>query len=180
MKRSVFPPLLTLLAAALLLLGSALAFHHTTQQCARAAHLRLLHAVLPGSTHFVLEPYHGEDRSIYRVHRGDTGVVIQTVTPGYAAPIRMMVGVSNEGFVTGLVVETMSETAGLGSKALTDHAFLAQLLNTSGNAEVGKNIDALSGATVTSKAIVRSVNSAVAVVTGADIGSGATPWGGQP
>jgi len=36
----------------------------------------------------------------------------------------------------------------------------------------------LSGATVTSKAIVRSVNSAVAVVTGVDTNSGATSWGG--
>ena len=34
------------------------------------------------------------------------------------------------------------------------------------------------GATVTSKAIARSVKSAVAVVTGADADSGATSWGG--
>ena len=35
-----------------------------------------------------------------------------------------------------------------------------------------------SGKSVTSKAITRSVNSAVAFVTGADIESGATSWGG--
>jgi len=40
------------------------------------------------------------------------------------------------------------------------------------------DVDAITGATVTSKAIVRSVNSAVSYVTGADVSSGATSWGG--
>jgi len=51
-------------------------------------------------------------------------------------------------------------------------------LNTSGEAEVGTNVDAISGATVTSKAVARSINSAVAYVTGADVSSAATEWGG--
>jgi electron transport complex protein RnfG len=90
----------------------------------------------------------------------------------------MLIGVSNEGSVTGLQVRRMEETFGLGAKALTDWEFLAQFLRTDGDAEVGTNVDALTGATVTSKAIARSVNSAVAFVTGADISSGATSWGG--
>ena len=90
----------------------------------------------------------------------------------------MLVGVSNDGTVTGLVVRQMDETWGLGRRALTDHEFLAQFLNTSGEAQVGSNVDALTGATVTSKAVARCVNSAVAFVTGADVSSGATSWGG--
>jgi electron transport complex protein RnfG len=90
----------------------------------------------------------------------------------------MLIGVTIEGKVTGLVVRDMSDTLGLGGNALTDHEFLAQFLNTSGEAEIGTNIDAISGATVTSKAITRSINSAVAYVTGADTDSGATAWGG--
>ena len=39
-------------------------------------------------------------------------------------------------------------------------------------------VDGMTGATVTSKAIIRCVNSAVAYVTGADASSGATSWGG--
>ena len=39
-------------------------------------------------------------------------------------------------------------------------------------------VDAITGATVTSKAIARCVNSAVGYVTGADVESGATSWGG--
>lgn len=178
MKKTFRAPLSTTAAAAAVLLCISFSLKDITAVRAQGEHLRLLRTLLPGSQTFTLEPYTGDDVNIRTVHRGETGFVIQTVTNGYAAPIRMMVGVSSSGTVTGLVVEDMAETVSLGSNALTDHAFLAQLLNTSGEAEVGTNVDALSGATVTSKAIVRSVNSAIAVVTGADIHSGATSWGG--
>ena len=90
----------------------------------------------------------------------------------------MLIGVCNEGNVTGLQVRNMEETYGLGAEALSDWEFLAQFLRSEGDAEVGTNIDAISGATVTSKAIARSVNSAVGFVTGADTSSAATSWGG--
>lgn len=109
----------------------------------------------------------------------------------------MFIGVSNKGTVTGLVVWEMYETFGLGANALNDHEFLAQFLNTGGNVAIGTPgadafsgatgssgdtadtyVDAITGATVTSKAIARCVNSAVSYVTGADTSSGATSWGG--
>ena len=77
-----------------------------------------------------------------------------------------------------MVVTDLQETFGLGAEALTDHVFLAQFLNTPGELEVGTDVDAITGATVTSKAIAKSINSAVAYVTGADIATGATEWGG--
>ena len=43
---------------------------------------------------------------------------------------------------------------------------------------MGETVDAMTGATVSSKAIARGVNSAVAFVTGADVSSSATEWGG--
>ena len=103
--------------------------------------------------------------------------VISTVA-GYAGEIRLWVGVSDRGRVTGLVVRDMAETFGLGREALTDIPFLAQFLGTDGDAAVGENVDAITGATVTSRAIARGVNSAAAYVTGADVGSSATEWGG--
>ena len=48
----------------------------------------------------------------------------------------------------------------------------------SDSADTDTYVDGISGATVTSKAIARCVNSAVSYVTGADIDSGATSWGG--
>lgn len=192
MKKAIF----AILAAALILFALSLGFRGMAAQNAQAAHLELLQTLLPGSTEFTVEPYGGEDANIRSVHRGETGFVIETVTYGYAGDITMLIGVSNEGTVTGLVVREAHETYGLGQSALTDHEFLAQFLNGSGEFTVGVQsdastgatgtavsddamaVDAITGATVTSKAIVRSVNSAISYVTGADVSSGATTWGG--
>ena len=46
------------------------------------------------------------------------------------------------------------------------------------SAETETYVDAMTGATVTSKAVARCVNAAVGYVTGADAESGATSWGG--
>jgi len=81
------------------------------------------------------------------------------------------------GKVTGLMVQEMEETYGLGEKAMTDYTFLMQYLHTNGEAAVGEDIDAITGATVTSKAVTKAVNSACAFVTGADVSSSATEWG---
>lgn len=178
MKKTVFLPLIAILAAAAVLFGVSLALNGIANKNAQAAHLKDLQTLLPGSTQFTLETYTGEDTNIKSVHKGETGFVIETVTAGYAGDITMLVGVSTEGKVTGIVVRDMSETPGLGANALTDWKFLAQFLNNEGDAEIGTNADAITGATVTSKAIARAVNSAVAYVTGADIESGATAWGG--
>ena len=97
---------------------------------------------------------------------------------GYAGPIRQWTGVDSNGHVTGLVVRDMEETFGLGRNALTDIDFLVQFVRTSGEAEVGGGVDAITGATVTSRAVARGVSSACAYVTGADVSTSATEWGG--
>lgn len=199
MKKSVLLPVVTILVIAAVLLAASFGLNGIAAQNAQEDHLWLMQTLLPDSKDFVLEPYSGEDSNIRSVHKAENGFVIQTVTYGYAGEITMYIGVNNEGRVTGLVVRDMSETFGLGAQALTDHVFLKQFLNSSGSFEVvtaapdafssatGEvtevegdtvGVDALTGATVTSKAIVRSVNSAVAYVTGADAASAATTWGG--
>lgn len=178
MKKSVFLPLIAIVAAAAVLLGLSFGLKDVAAANAQKEHLKMMQTLLPDSTEFELEPYSGEDANIRSVHKADNGFVIETAVQGYADEITMLIGVSKEGKVTGLVVRKMHETFGLGANALNDHVFLAQFLNTTGDAEVGNGVDAISGATVTSRAIARSVNSAVAYVTGADIESGATSWGG--
>lgn len=178
MKKSILLPIITIALAVLILLGLSAGLNGIAAANAQAEHLQMMQTLLPGSSEFVVEPYSGEDANIRSVHKGETGFVVETVTAGYAGDITMLIGISKEGTVTGLVVRELSETQGLGANALTDYEFLAQFLNTQGDAEIGTNVDALTGATVTSKAITRSVNSAVAYVTGADTSSGATSWGG--
>lgn len=178
MKKSILAPILAIVVMAAVLLGLNKGF------AAKEAALNdqelsiMLHNLLPRSVEFVEEPYTGEDANIQTVYKAENGYVIETLVYGYADNIRMLVGVSNKGNVTGLVVRELNETPGLGGNALFDVDFLAQFLNTSGEAEVGNTVDGMTGATVTSKAVTRSVNSAVAFVTGADVASSATSWGG--
>ena len=196
MKRMI----LTILLVAVILSGVNLATFEMAADNGQAHHLNLLRTILPDSTDFTLVYAGVEDPNIAHVHKAENGYVIDTVTRGYAGDIHMSIGVNHSGKVTGLVVTDMSETFGLGAEALTDVEFLKQFLNCSGTFEIASSdadtfsgatassaepasedtvaVDALTGATVTSKAIVRSVNSAVAYVTGADAVSAATSWGG--
>ena len=191
--------ILTILAMAVLLGGVSFALFQTEVDNAQEYHLRTMRTLLPGSENFTAVPYSGEDANITRIHSGETGYFVETVTQGYVDEIAVFVGVNFDGRVTGILVEDAHETFGLGSRALTDHVFLSQFLNRSGSFTVDTGsadafsgatassaesageeigVDAISGATVTSKAVVRCVNSAVAYVTGADAVSGATIWGG--
>ena len=178
MNKSLLRSVIVIVLTAVVLLAVTFGLRSLAAKNAQAKHLQIMQTLLPGSTDFVVEPYTGEDANIRSVHKADEGFVIETATQGYADEIIVLVGVDNDGTVTGIVVKEMHETLGLGMNGLTDWQFLAQYLRTSGEAEVGTNVDALTGATVTSKAITRCVNSAVAVVTGADADSGATSWGG--
>ena len=198
MKKGILMPVLAVLIAAAVLLGLSAGLSGVAAKNAQEEHLKLLKMMSPGSETFTLEAYDGEDANIRGVHKGEKGFVIETVTYGYAGEITVFVGVSNEGKVTGLVVRDLSETYGLGREALTNVDFLKQFLNQGGSftvatsgadafsgatataesADDGIEVDALTGATVTSKAIVRCVNSAVAYVTGADATTEATSWGG--
>ena len=201
MRKTIAMPLVALILAAAVLLAAYNGLNGIRQERIQAELTAKMQTLLPGSTTFTPEAYTGEDANIRAVYKGETGYVIQTVTYGYAGNITMLIGVSNEGSVTGLQIREMQETYGLGGEALTDWEFLAQFLNTTGNVAVGTPgqvdafsgatgdsasadteadtyVDALTGATVTSKAIARSVNSAVGFVTGADAASEATSWGG--
>ena len=175
--KTMIKPILAIVVAALVLLGSKAGLSKMAAANAEKEFNEMCATILQGDTEFTEEAYDGEDEAILAVYKGTTGFVVNTVAYGYAGNIEMLVGVSNEGTVTGLVVRDLSETYGLGANALTDTTYLAQYLETAGDAEIGNNVDAITGATVTSKAVTRAVNSAVAYVTGADTTSSATTWG---
>ena len=197
MKKSLLITVLAIILCGALLLGASALTAGMYLENSRELHLKDLQTLLPGATEFTVEPYDGEDANIVSVHKADIGYVIETNTYGYAGPITVLVGVNKDGKVTGIVVRDLQETPGLGANALSDFEFLAQFLNKTGSFAIGTAgadafsgatgeastgeetyVDGITGATVTSKAVARCVNSAVAYVTGADVESGATSWGG--
>ena len=102
-------------------------------------------------------------------------VVTVTDSDGYGGDIKFTVGISTDGKVLGVSFLSISETAGLGMRAKQDPSFTSQFtaksdavasfsVVTDGSAsESNANVDAIGGSTVTSKAITKGVNAALAV-----------------
>lgn len=100
------------------------------------------------------------------------GYVVAAVSPsGYGGDISVAVGIdSKTNTVTGFSVLSNSETAGLGAKC-TDDEFTSQFKGkeatsieyVKGGGAAGNQIDAISGATVTTNAVTEAVNSALTV-----------------
>ena len=99
---------------------------------------------------------------------GDTGYVITTTDKdGYGGDIQVSVGIQSDGTVTGVSFLSLSETAGLGMKA-KEPSFYEQYVGknptkfaVSKDGGDGEQIDALSGATITSRAVTGAVNAAL-------------------
>ncbi len=97
---------------------------------------------------------------------GKKAVVFESSGNGYDSAIGVMVGVSlDDDKIIGIGVTTHSETPGIGSKAKTDSFLPAQFtgLDLTGEFKVKKDggqIDAISGATITSQGVCIAVTNA--------------------
>ena len=112
--------------------------------------------------------YDGIETNVVAVYKaGDQGYVVEVNSPnGFGGAIDMMTGVDNDGNVTGIAIISHAETSGLGSKA-TDPEWQAQFAGASGTVTVEKDggaIVAITGSTITSRAVCDGVNMAFSVV----------------
>jgi electron transport complex protein RnfG len=95
------------------------------------------------------------------------GYIFPEETKGYGGTIYMQVGINTDGTVHGVEITELSETAGLGMNAKNQPWFLEQYKDMGGVIGVAKNnpadteIQALTGATITSKAVTLGVNNAI-------------------
>ena len=95
------------------------------------------------------------------------GHALKIVASGSQGNIEMMVGLDAEGAVTGVSIVDNAETAGIGSKVMeNENGVLDQFIGKSaadGALSVGKNVDAITGATVSTRGVTSGVNAALAV-----------------
>lgn len=105
--------------------------------------------------------YDGEGRLL--------GYCVEVQSQGFAGPITMTVGVDLNGAVTGVAVTSHSEQDRVGTEAMTPEA-LARYVGRSGTIRSSgpNSVDAVSGATATSKAITAGVNRALNIVANLD------------
>ena len=98
---------------------------------------------------------------------GEEGYVVEVNSPnGFGGAIDMMAGINSAGEVTGIAIISQSETSGLGSKD-TDPDWQAQFQGATDVVSVTKDggtINAITGSTITSRAVCDGVNAARAVV----------------
>ena len=177
--KQIWKPVLAIAVAAGLVLGISGLLKPIREAKALEEQEFVMSYLLIDGAPFEEEEYSGEDEIITAVYKGLNGYIVETTVDGYAAPIVLWIGVKNDGYVTGITVRDMDETYGLGREAMFDVDYLLQYLRTTGDAAIGEDIDAMTGATVSSRAITKGVNAAVAFVTGADVSSSATEWGGS-
>jgi electron transport complex protein RnfG len=122
--------------------------------------------VLAASEYTPVE-YTGSDTTIQSVNKaGDAGYVIEVSPSGsFSGTLTIMVGVNSDLTVSGVAVTKSGETSGLGDNAKKAD-FRDQFKGLSGEVKVTKDggvIDAITGATITSRAVSAGVTSALAV-----------------
>ena len=110
---------------------------------------------------------------VSKVYASDTGYAVEVTPGGFDNTITMMVGIDNEGKVLGISIVSHTETAGLGAVAAAGTpagiSFRDQFVGASGAVSVTKDggtMDAITGATITSRAICVGVNAALDAVAG--------------
>lgn len=111
--------------------------------------------------------------AVYQAQSGGqpVGYAINVEASGSQGTISMMVGIDMDGAVTGVSIVTNSETSGIGSKVMSNETLtngtrvLDQFIGKSaadGVLSVGSNVDAITGATVSTKGVTTGVNAALA------------------
>lgn len=107
---------------------------------------------------------------IYIVHKNDesVGFCVNLTAKGFGGNMTLMIGYNYNGTIKGVQVISHSETPGVGTKALVD-GHLSQYNGKSGELTIAKgssaDISAVSGATISSKAINSAINVANSAIS---------------
>ena len=128
-----------------------------------------IEAVLPGGGEEIA--FTDDSGIVSTIYKGQSGYAVEVTPAGFNGTVTMMVGVDNTGKVLGISVVNHTETAGLGAEAASQGAagtaFRSQFAGMSGSVSVTKDggqVDALTGATITSRAVCTGVNAALNAV----------------
>lgn len=124
--------------------------------------------VLPGGYEEEITDYTDASGIVSTVYKGVNGYAIEVTPAGFDSTITMMVGVDFEGKVLGISVISHTESAGLGavvaSSTSAGETFRDQFVGKFGSVQVQKDggtIDAITNATITSRAICAGINAAL-------------------
>ena len=116
----------------------------------------------------IAEPLEVDGITIFKAHQGDTfaGAAVKVAENGFGGTFHVMVGFDNAGTITGLAVLDHQETPGLGSKMQEWSQNVRTIIGLNpaqSNLTVSKDggdVDAITAATISSRAFLAAVNKA--------------------
>lgn len=95
------------------------------------------------------------------------GYAFVVLPRGYGGPMNVVVGINLKGKVTGLKVSDHRETPGLGTDVVENPEYIKEFKNKTARdpVEIGKDVDVISGSTISSKALASGVREALKAFT---------------
>lgn len=161
----VFKPIVVLCAICVVITGALAATNSVTAPIIEAATIAAQNAarqeLAPEATAF--EAVEGISvENVSDIYMGDNGeVVITCAGKGYGGTITVMVAFTTEGVVKQIKITEQSETQGLGSKIVSEASFQESFAGLAAEPFEVTDIAAISGATISSKAVTAAVNAAI-------------------
>lgn len=173
MKKDIFVPVLSLLIICIVssaLLGGVNML--TSDRIAQLAEQKVIEAqneLLPAQSYENADIEGNAYVTAVDADGNTVGYIFTTSANGYGGAIKLMTGVDTNGQITGISILEINETPGLGMKAKND-SFLQQFTGISGMAEYTKGavadantVQAITSATITTKAVTAAVNKALSL-----------------
>ena len=167
------------LVAAALLSGVYLLTQENIEAQKIAKQAAAISAVLPAHER-IAEPETVQGLTVHKAYTGDTfaGAAVETESNGFGGKIRLMVGFDNDSHITGYEVLEQTETPGLGTHIVewfknADKPGQNILGRTATGAMTvskdGGDVDAITAATISSRAFLEAVNKAYSAYTEGEV-----------
>jgi len=116
--------------------------------------------LMPQAGGFTQVAYNGEGvTEIYSANSGE-GVIITCTAKGYGGDIVVLVALDSDGMIQRIKIQEQSETVGIGTK-IEDESFWGSFSGLPAQPLTVDDINAISGATISSKAVTKAVNYAL-------------------
>ena len=161
----IFKPIVVLCAICIVITGALAATNSVTAPIIEAATIAAQNAarieLLPEADGFTSVEVAVENVSDVSVANNGVGTVITSAGKGYGGTITVMTAFTPDGVIKQIKITEQAETAGLGSKIVSEASFQESFAGLPAAPFTVIDIDAITGATISSKAVTAAVNSAV-------------------
>lgn len=162
----IFKPIVVLCAICVVITGALAATNSVTAPIIEAATIAAQNAarveLLPDADNFTSVAVEVENVSDVSVADNGAGVVVTSTGKGYGGAVTVMTAFAPDGTIKQIKVTAQAETQGLGTKVTTDSSYWTRYEGLQAQPlTLGTDVDALSGATISSRALLNAVNAAI-------------------